>query len=249
MNILFETFTELGYEWKDSFCISCTFDKTEYTFEINPFVSSDHPSQVYLSIELPLSVLTHVLESDFLPIIASSFRKQSFHHSYMDKNTTLLLTCEGADDTSEIHSNKVKIEDDPYYFKKYVLITSKLEKQHAIEYLQQRREAEGKNFSCISEIQSYLCSSERFSSYKENHTNQITYSYFIELATKLPCFPFRITPASQILSIDSMLKENLGKESVEIGALERLLSLDLNYKEESVESVLAHWEDCLNNNI
>ena len=140
------------------------------------------------------------------------------------------------------HLAKVQIEDDPYYFKKYVFSYSTLEEKRAEEYIQDLKNASEEKFSFVKAVQSYLSDAKTFLSYKTNHSNQPTYTYFSELATKMPIFPLQIAAVNQIKSVAAFLSEELAVEaSPNINALDKLLELNLDFKEESADSILSHW--------
>jgi len=95
--------------------------------------------------------------------------------------------------------------------------------------------------SFVKAVQSYLSNAETFLSYKTNHSNQPTYAYFSELATKMPIFPLQIAAVDEIKSVTTFLSEELAMETPpNINALDKLLELNLDFKEESVESILSH---------
>lgn len=245
MNILLETLKELRYTVKETFQFSYIINEVENTHNVLPFTSLDFPSQVYLIVNIAPSELSDILTSNFLSRLATKFRKEQFHRSDMDKNTTLLLQCVGEDPSKELHLQKVKIEDDPYYFKKYVFMYSPIEENRANEYLENRRNKTPDSFLFVNEIQNYLSDTEIFSSYKQNHRNQPTYSYLVELATKTPSFPLPASKASEIKSVETFLEEELSGKDINIKALNRLLKLDLDFKEDSLDKIVACWEDSL----
>ena len=82
-------------------------------------ISAENDSQVFLVIECDDSQLADYVDGKIIKEIAVNFRKNEHHRAEMDRNTTLLLVCKHDIDTID-SSSKVKIEDDPYYFKKYV---------------------------------------------------------------------------------------------------------------------------------
>ena len=242
MRILYEILNELSYSLNDSFSFSYTMKENLKKYDVMPFVSIDHPSQIYLIVKVKNSELVNVLDSNFLIALAKEFRKQSFHRSEMDKNATLILGCEYTANECVDHFAKVQIEDDPYYFKKYVFSYSTLEEKKAEEYIQNLKNASIEKFSFVKAVQSYLSNAETFLSYKINHFNQPTYAYFSELATKMPIFPLQIAAVDQIKSVTAFLSEELAVEtSPNINALDKLLELNLDFKGESVESILSHW--------
>ena len=160
----------------------------------------------------------------------------------MDKNTTLLLESECKEDETIDHYSKVQIEDDPYYFKKYVFSYSTLEEKRAVEYLQNVKKDAEEDFSIVKAVQSYLSDAEKFLSYKTNYCNQPTYAYFSELATKMPIFPLQIVAVDEIKSVTAFLSDELETESsMNVEALEQLLESGIDFKEASVEGILSHW--------
>ena len=116
MNIVYDLLTELGYEAQNSFC-AVWGDNNE--IEVTPFVSKEYSSQVYLVVSCKNGQLDSIVNTDYVKAIAQQFRLQSFHSGDMDKNTSLLILSMHMTDESINVSAKVKIEDDPYYFKKY----------------------------------------------------------------------------------------------------------------------------------
>lgn len=248
MRILYEILNELSYSAKDTFTFSCLLKESERQFDVLPFVSADYQSQVYLVVQISNADLCHIIESDFLISLAKEFRKQEFHRSEMDKNTTLLLECVRKASETVDHLAKVQVEDDPFYFKKYVFSYSAVEEKRAEEYLQNQKNKSGQSFSYVKEIQNYLSNTHTFLSYKDNHANQLTYTYFSELVTKTPIFPLQITAVNEIKSVNDFLTEELEKAPTpNVNALDQLLELQLDFKEESVESILDHWITLITN--
>ena len=242
MRILYEILNELSYSTENNFPFSYTMKETLHKYDVMPFVSANHPSQIYLVVKVYNSELANVLGSSFLTALAKEFRKQLFHRSEMDKNATLIIGCECKENESVDHLAKVQIEDDPYYFKKYIFSYSTLEEKRAEEYIQNLKNSSVEKFSFVKAVQSYLSNAEIFLSYKTNHSNQPTYTYFSELATKMPIFPLQIAAVDEIKSVTTFLSEELAVEAPpNINALDKLLELNLDFKEESVESILSHW--------
>lgn len=249
MDILFETLKELNYEAQDSFSFKYIVEEIESDCCVLPFSSCVCPSQTYLVISINSEELQYILKSKFLPNLAATFRKQNFHKSDMDRNTTLLLRCCCDDSSTDIHLHKMQIEDDPYYFKKYVFVYSSLEEKRANEYMSAMIGATGINCSLVDAIQSYLADTDRFTSYKENHVNQPTYSYLVELATKIPALPLPSNNEKTIKSVDAFLEEELMGTETDIDALNKLLDLNLDFKDDSTETILTCWEKCINQNV
>ncbi len=242
MNIIYEILNELDYVSHESFCFFSQINDANQRFDVMPFVSASHPSQAYLVVPISNSDIGYILASDFLRMLATQFRKQEFHRSDMDKNTTLLLSCIYDVDASIDHFAKVQIEDDPYYFKKYVFSCSVLMESRAVKYLQDLKAPNGERISYVDAVQEYLANTDHFLAYKSNSINQLTYAYFSELATKIPILPLRIAAGAEVKSISSFLLDELTTEpAIDINALDQLLEVS-DIKEDRIEDVLACWK-------
>ncbi len=244
MNILYELLNELKYNAEESFSYDIVKNDENINVVVNPFVSVEHPCQTYLVIEAGNDKL-NMVNNEYLRALAHAFRKADFHESDMDKNTTLVISSLRADTESLNSSSKVIIEDDPYYFKKYVFSHTDASQQHATEYLEYRKAETGDAFSYVEELLKYLLNAEYFGSYKDNKDELSAYSYFIELATKIPVFPLNVQTSEQIKSVDDFMKEKLNNIKINTGILDRLVLSDINFKEDSVDSILSIYESLL----
>lgn len=149
MNILFELLSELKYQTKKSFTFDISSDEDKTPIVVTPFVSVEYPCQTYLVIETENQALCKV-NNDYLKALALAFRKADFHESDMDKNTTLVITS-ARPDTEPLNSDaKVKIEDDPYYFKKYVFSYTSASERLATSFLEHRKTECANEFSYVT---------------------------------------------------------------------------------------------------
>lgn len=243
MNIIYDVLAELGYWAKSEFYSNYQIGDIQKSISIMPFVSEEYESQVYLVVNCANAQLDEVIESDYIKAIAKVFRKQEFHIGEMDRNTSLLILSSHNVDESINTSAKVKIEDDPYYFKKYVLSYSELAKSKSELWLSHNL----KKGSLVTAIQEYIGDTNKFDDYKTNHLNEEVYSYFIELVTKIPNFPMRIVEQQRIQSVDTFLQEELTKlrtkkrNPIDIITedLDNILKLDI--KEMELDDILATW--------
>ena len=105
----------------------------------------------------------------------------------MDRNTSLLIVSKHLANEEIDTSSKVKIEDDPYYFKKYVFSYDDIGLENANNWVSENIQ----NKTTVSVIQDYITNTEQFAKYKENNINEPIYTFFIELVTKLHCFPMK----------------------------------------------------------
>lgn len=242
MNILFELLNELKYQTKESFTFDVSLDENKISIVVTPFVSVECPCQTYLVIETENQALSKV-NNDYLKSLALAFRKAEFHESDMDKNTTLVITSTRPD-TEPLNSDaKVKIEDDPYYFKKYVFSYTFASERLATSFLEHRKTECANDFSYVNEVLDYLMNAEQFGEYKDKKDELSTYSYFVELATKIPAFPLNIKNSEEIKSVSVFLTEQLDGKEVVTELLDLLAFSDIDFNEASVESILAKYDE------
>ena len=242
MNILYELLNELKYQTKESFTFDVTLDDNKTSIIVTPFVSVEYPCQTYLVIEAENQALSKV-NNDYLKALALAFRKAAFHESDMDKNTTLVITSARPDTESLNSDAKVKIEDDPYYFKKYVFSYTSASERLATSFLEHKKTECANEFSYVNEVLNYLMNAEEFGKYKDAKDELSTYSYFVELATKIPAFPLNIRNSEEIKSVSEFLSEQLDEKDVNTEHLDFLAFSDLDFNETSVESILAKYDE------
>ena len=242
MNILFELLNELRYQTKESFAFDISLDEDKTQIVVTPFVSVEYPCQTYLVIETENQALSKV-NNDYLKALALAFRKADFHESDMDKNTTLVIASIRPD-TEPLNSDaKVKIEDDPYYFKKYVFSYTSASERLAASFLDHRRTECANKFSYLNEVLDYLMNEEKFGEYKDRNDELSTYSYFVELATKIPAFPLNIKNSEEIKSVNEFLIEQLNGKGIDTDRLDFLAFGDIDLNDASIESILSKYDE------
>ena len=160
----------------------------------------------------------------------------------MDRNTSLLILSEYKTDESINTSAKVKIEDDPYYFKKYVLSYDNI----AINNTETWIKTCMKDESIVASIQEYIGNTSRFEAYKLNHQNEPVYSYLVEIVTKIPNFPMKIIDQKGIYPVDYFMQEELDKlrskkkpVDINVQRIEKLF--EMNIEEMNIEDILTYY--------
>lgn len=245
MNILFELLNELNYQTKESFTFDIIGCESNNSVVVTPFVSVEHPCQTYLVIETGNKLL-NIVNNEYLKQLAMAFRKAEFHESDMDKNTTLIITSVRPDTEPLNSAPKVKIEDNPYYFKKYVFSYTVASEQHAISFLEHKKTIVGSKFSYVNEILNYIMNAEQFGIYKNKKDDLSTYSYFVELVTKVPAFPLNIKNSEEIKSVDAFLVEQLKGTETDTELLDKIVFSDIDFKEDTVEIILGKYDALIN---
>lgn len=239
MNIIYDLLTELGYAVQKSF--DAIYDETK-VINVMPFISMEYKSQVYLVVSCLNSQLDEIINTDYVKAIAQKFRIQPFHFGEMDRNTSLLILSQHRADENINKSAKVKIEDDPYYFKKYVLSYDDVAEKNTEVWMRSYM----KDGSVVNSIQEYIGNTSKFEAYKSNHQNEAVYSYLIEIVTKIPNFPMRIIDQQGIDTVDFFLKEELDKLrskkkpiDINVQQVEKLMEIDLDTMK--LEDILMYY--------
>lgn len=239
MNIIYDLLTELRYAAQNSFDVS--YDEKK-KINVMPFVSEEYKCQVYLVVSCLNNQLDEIVNTDYVKEISRKFRVQPYHCGEMDRNTSLLILSEYKTDESINTSAKVKIEDDPYYFKKYVLSYDNI----AINNTETWIKTCMKDESIVASIQEYIGNTSRFEAYKLNHQNEPVYSYLVEIVTKIPNFPMKIIDQKGIYPVDYFMQEELDKlrskkkpVDINVQRIEKLF--EMNIEEMNIEDILTYY--------
>jgi hypothetical protein len=243
MTILNDILTECSYTAANPFRFTYSRAGEMKSCEAAAYLSLLDRNQVYLLVCVDPLELPELLSGNFMANLAKTFRKQPFHESPMDRNTSLLLICCHSADALPDHESKVRLEDDPYYFKKYVFSYTSASERLATSFLEHKKTECANEFSYVNEVLDYLMNAEEFGKYKDTKDELSTYSYFVELATKIPAFPLNIRNSEQIKSVSEFLSEQLDGKDVNTEHLDFLAFSGLDFNEASVESILAKYDE------
>lgn len=248
MNIVFEVFKELNYVSEGEFVVEYKINASNIMqVTINTFISKENDSQVFLIVNCDNGVLKYIVEGSLVKEIALQFRKKEFHRAEMDRNTSLLIISKHDADEGVDTSSKVKIEDDPYYFKKYVFSYDEVGLENATAWINEKK---GKG-TLVALIQGYITDTERFARYKENCTNEPIYTYFIELVTKIHCFPMQIVETKDINSTNYFLNQEIdkvrtrSKNPVNIDKIKIIEFVEKEIDYSDIESVCNCWNELI----
>ena len=264
MKMIQDLLTECGYSEQQTFSFTYHGEKLKWEHGVIPFVSKAGSREGYLLVSVKARELPELLKSDFLSEITRELGHQEFYSTDMDRNITLLLLCERAKDEQIDHDAKVRIEDDPYYFKKYVFVYTEKEETAAQAY------AENREGTLADMVRGYLINTGRFAEYKkqaaeerkrenekpaksrkkakaeeepelgEKDREYLAYKFFVELATKVTVLPIHPEGNMPIRSVEDYWQEELRKTPVtNLAAVESILEMDAD----DLDEVLAKWND------
>lgn len=158
MNIILNVFKELNFVSVDEFIVEHKInDKSVMQVVVNVMVSNENDSQVFLVINCDNKLLHYVVEGALVKEIALQFRRKEYHRAEMDRNTSLYIISRHEVDEDVDASSKVKIEDDPFYFKKYVFSYDEVGLENATAWI---TENSSKN-TIVALIQEYITDTSR----------------------------------------------------------------------------------------
>lgn len=248
MNIILDVFKELHFILKDEFVIGYAINENNnMEVTVNVLLSSENDSQVFLLVDCENTLLKNLVDGQLIKEMALRFRKKEYHRAEMDRNTSLLIVSKHLANEEIDTSSKVKIEDDPYYFKKYVFSYDDIGLENANNWVSENIQ----NKTTVSVIQDYITNTEQFAKYKENNIKEPIYTFFIELVTKLHCFPMKTAETRNIKSIDSFLTNQLTslkskkKNPIDIDqrAIEEFIDMDIDFG--NIGDVCAKWNELI----
>lgn len=243
MNIILEVFKELHYSLIDQFPIDyCINENNSIAVNAKVLISSENDSQAYLIIDCENLQLKNIIDGTLVKEMALQFRKKEYHRAEMDRNTSLLIVSERDSNEEVDTSSKVKIEDDPYYFKKYVFSYDKIGLENANNWLVEN----ASKGTTVSLIQEYITNTNQFAKYKINNVNEPIYAFFIELVTKLHCFPMKTAETKNIITIDYFMENELDKlqtnpkKTIDRREIEAFIDMDIDFGD--VNDVCQKWK-------
>lgn len=178
-----------------------TVYKDDTYFELLPFFLKDDSSQVYLIMPLLESKLLDNNFSEILPYIAESFHKTNEYKSDMEKNTALVYCIKRDVNSEYLEQIQIGIEDDPYYFKKYVFSYFPDEPQ---KFDQLKKEYEISSY--VEFVQNYILNRDNFQKFKSNTINEKMYRLISDLLIKIPTMPIEFRRSEEFRTVDSYFK-------------------------------------------
>ncbi len=179
-----------------------TIEAYGQTYEIQSLVSHQNQSQVFLLFPILESKLLEISFLDILPDIAASFKETKLYEAEMEKNTSLVVCVNRDVDSMKLTREAIAIEDNPYYFKKYMFAYHDNDNKK-FEQLK-------KEYACeqnIEFIQKYVINSRNFEAFKDNPANAETYKMLSDLLVKLPVISIGFSKTEKLLSVQEFFQE------------------------------------------
>ena len=204
--------------------------QTEITFEekvynLNIFKHREVESQIFIVLQILESQL--VAQDNYKDLVIE-----------IAKNTSLIYCVKRDIKSNKLDELKVKIEDDPFYFKKYVFAYSEAQSD---EFKKLRKQH---NWTINELIQTYIFDTENFSKFKKNGDNEKIYKLVSELFIKIPIIPINFETNGEIKSVSEYMLDIKKCNDDELDRLDNIIET-LNSPQENMEQlvnkVLEDW--------
>ena len=200
--------------------------------DVHPFISIKEEGSCILVCLISEGDFLEFYDKNLVVAIASSFRKCSTYTPEMDKNTSLILAVQKNKNASLSIEKQRRIEDDPYYFKKYVLLYSKNELSELKGYVK-----DGQNI--LELIKHYIYNKENFNKYKEHPDNNQLYSIITNLSTKIPIIPMDFSNSNELFDVNKHFEEKFEAKHTkkQREGVEELIKLVSQFPEDDLQSI------------
>lgn len=169
--------------------------------------SNDNQQSYFITHFVSVKELGDYLEGDGISKSLSLFESQKKLKSDVDKNTSLILVLELADISKDFQACKnriLEIEEDEFWFKKYVLLYSLKSIANFIS-----------SSDPYTQIKECVLDHSKFALFKDNMFSDIEYFTCMQIFLKFPFLNVPVSLTEHYLSIDGILKDNLDDKKFE----------------------------------
>ena len=196
INVIKEIMNDCAYE--NVVQTEVVYDKMMYS--LNIFQHKKIESHIFIVLQiLESQLVAQDNHKDFVIEIANYFRENDIYVPDMDKNTSLIYCVKRDINSDKLDELKVKIEDDPFYFKKYVFVYNDAQADEFKKLCMQYGQTASKL------LQTYILDSENFNKFKKNGDNEKIYKLVSELLIKIPIIPINFESRGEIKSVSDYM--------------------------------------------
>lgn len=207
----------------------------DYKCSTSLYIGQKRQGDYFIYLHLPERLLPYVT-NDIQIKLASLIKNQADNFEKMtdgevkisssfDKNATLIIfTTYDVSVKNNVMKQAISIEEDPYFFKKQVLLISEKEISIIASNFAEHQD------SYIAYIQNLICDTERFNEFTSLNMFGLSdkgaeYSFVAKLYEKLPFLALLVAPSNQEV-LQHKIDRKLTKE--QFVEFEKLLELDVN---------------------
>lgn len=211
------------------------FTDEEHAYQTSVYIGKKSKHDYFIYLHLPEKLLSNVINDIQIKLIA--FIKHNFADfeqindgeieitSSFDKNATLIIFASLEGEINNTISNQaISIEEDPYFFKKQLLLISKDEVQVASNSFNTHID------DYVTYLQKLIADTDRFDAFthsnKEKRSNEeIEYSFVAKLYEKLPFLTLLVERSDKEV-LQQTIDNKLSPE--QLSECEKLLALDVD---------------------
>ena len=235
INVIKEIMNDCAYE--NVVQTEVVYDKMMYS--LNIFQHKKIESHIFIVLQiLESQLVAQDNHKDLVIEIANYFRENDIYVPDMDKNTSLIYCVKRDINSDKLDELKVKIEDDPFYFKKYVFVYNDAQADEFKKLCMQYGQTASKL------LQTYILDSENFNKFKKNGDNEKIYKLVSELFIKIPIIPINFETNGEIKSVSEYMLDIKKCNDDELDRLDNIIET-LNSPQENMEQlvnkVLEDW--------
>jgi len=250
MDKLFDNLMERIFLESNFSLAKSVYIEEDYNFSTSVYIGQKPQDDYFIYLQLPERLLPYVT-NDIQIKLASLIKNQAGNFeqitnsevkisSSFDKNATLIIfTTHDVNVKNNVVKQAISIEEDPYFFKKLVLLMPEKEISIIESNFTEHKD------SYIAYIQNLISDTERFNEFTNNNmfglsNKGIEYSFVAKLYEKLPFLALIVAPSNQ-----EVLQKKIDRKLTEKQLLEceKLLELDVNNLEGWLSEVIMEEAD------
>lgn len=184
---------ESGFAVGESFSV----ESNQQIYEVQSLKPLQNKSQVFLLLSILESKLLEIDFLNILPEIAMAYKDTKQYEPEMEKNTSLVVCVNRDVDSMKLSKEAIIIEDDPYYFKKYLFSYHNNDSKKFEQFKKEYQCEQNLEF-----IQKYVINSKNFESFKDNPANAESYRMISDLLVKLPVISIGFNNTEKLLTVE-----------------------------------------------
>lgn len=229
ISIIKSLLTDCNYEYINT----AKIEISNIEFSLAIFKGEQVENQIFLVLSmLESQLLNPDISEDLVISVATEFRKSEIYESDMDKNTSLVYCVEMDINSPLLVKRKVEIEDDPYYFKKYVFSYGESD----AEKFEQLRKQFGQ--SPLEFVQGYILDANNFNKFKNNYANESIYKMISDLVIKIPMIPIAFEKKEEIKTITDYMDSIQRCSENEIIMLDKIIEDIVDIEDSDMDLML-----------
>lgn len=212
---------------------------------------NDIKSEFYLIIYMEEDVFLKVDENKLFSSLSKSINQSEAYTAEVDKNTSLII-CVKRDSNIKVHEHlekkELKVEENPYFFKKYVLSYNENIAQKVFGKV---FNSSSSNLRLTEFVESTITNHENFIKFKSNEENYEEYELLAKIVIKVPVVKIKNPDIKSIKSINQTIHEKISADNLE--KAKKLVEF-INEKDivdnQVVKEVIDFWvKGCLNEGV